>query len=200
MNGENQQNSAPGSGSWQFKPDATPPVQKAQPLSATDYPTTQQSSPEVPLAEVSWSASEFIAHEKSAMWYVALFGTTIVVVALIYLLTKDIIAVVAIGFVGILFGFLAAHKPRVLNYHLDSQGLTIDQKFYPYSDFKSFGVVQEGAFSSIVFMPMKRFMPTLTVYYPPENEDQIVNALSQYMPFAPAAHDLVDKMMRRIRL
>lgn len=200
MNGESNQAPKPDSGNWQFKPDTKTNSPEAQPPTAADFstsaaPTTQDVPP-----DATWSASEFIAHEKSPFWYIALVAITAIVVAAVYLFTKDIIAVIALGFVGALFGFLAAHKPRVLNYAVSARGLTIDRKFYPYSEFKSFGIVQEGAFSSIVFMPMRRFMPTLTIYYPPESEEQVVSALSQYLPFAPASHDFVDQLMRRIRL
>lgn len=216
MNGETPQ--APDGGNWQFKPDSdTPKTDIQQQPPTADFskgaeavaPATEVAAPVAPAVpqpevlrgpEVTWSASEFIAHEKSPLWYVALGACTFLVVAIVYLLTKDVVAVIALAFVAMLFGVLGAHKPRVLNYHVDTGGLTIDKKFYPYSEFKSFGVVDEGAFSSIVFMPMRRFMPTLTIYYPPENEDDVVEALSAYLPFAPASHDLIDRMMRRIRL
>lgn len=150
--------------------------------------------------EVSWSASEFIAHEKSPLWYLALAGLAAVLVAAVYFLFHDMVAAFAIIFVAIIFGFLAAHKPRVLAYHIGPEGLSIDNKMYSFGDFKSFGVVNEGAFSSITFMPMKRFMPSLSIYYPPEEEETIVDALSNYLPFAPVTHDLVDRLMHRIRL
>ncbi len=150
--------------------------------------------------EVSWSASEFIAHEKGALWYLVLAGIAVVLVAAVYFLFHDLVAALAIIFVAVIFGFLAAHKPRVLAYHIGPEGLSIDNKMYSFSDFKSFGVVNEGAFSSITFMPMKRFMPSLSIYYPPEEEETIVDALSNYLPFAPVTHDLVDRLMHRIRL
>jgi hypothetical protein len=150
--------------------------------------------------EVSWSASEFIAHEKSPLWYLILAGLAIVLVAAVYFLFHDMVAAFAIIFVAIIFGFLAAHKPRVLAYRIGPEGLSIDKKMYSFGDFKSFGVVNEGAFSSITFMPMKRFMPSLSIYYPPEEEETIVDALSNYLPFAPVTHDLVDRLMHRIRL
>ena len=209
MNGETPQ--APDGGTWQFKPGSeaqqqTQPQSPQQPQAAdfsnsAPMPAVAEPLPEtINQPEVTWSASEFIAHEKSLLWYVALTGGAFLVAAIVYLLTKDVVAVVALVFVAALFGVLGAHKPRVLNYHVDAGGLTIDRKFYPFSEFKSFGIVNEGAFSSIVFMPMRRFMPTLTIYYPPENENDVVEALTAYLPFAPASHDLIDRLMRRIRL
>ena len=164
-------------------------------------PISMQQADDMPQPpEVSWSASEFIAHEKSPLWYAALTAVSVVFAAVIYFLMHDLIAVIAVVFVCILFGFLAAHKPRVLTYYVNAAGITIGQKTYSFSDFKSFGVVNEGAFSNITFMPMKRFMPTLSIYYPPEHEQAIIDVLSNYLPFAPATHDLIDRFMHRIRL
>lgn len=185
---------------------ASPPESVATPVVNQDaipnqvIPEEGDSLDEPAATEVSWSASEFIAHEKSPLWYLALAGLAIVLVAAVYFLFHDMVAAFAIVFVAIIFGFLAAHKPRVLAYHIGPEGLSIDKKMYSFADFKSFGVVNEGAFSSITFMPMKRFMPSLSIYYPPEEEETIVDALSNYLPFAPVTHDLVDRLMHRIRL
>lgn len=160
--------------------------------------TPEPSQP--PVADVTWTASEFIAHEKTSMWYITLAGVTLVVVLAIYFLVHDFVAIAALIAVAIIFGFLAAHKPRVLTYSITPAGLSIDRKTYSFSDFKSYGVINEGAFSNITFMPLKRFMPTLSIYYPPEQESAIVDALSNYLPFAPVTHDLVDRLMHRIRL
>jgi hypothetical protein len=39
-------------------------------------------------------------------------------------------------------------------------------------------VVPEGAFNSIVFMPLKRFAVPLSIYYDPKDEDKIIAVLS----------------------
>ncbi len=221
MNGDKPQ--APEEGNWQFKSDTADTAPAPTQETVSDQTTAAAPAPVVPAPitaeippqfmaeqgasldepespEVSWSASEFIAHEKSPLWYMGLAAVAAVLVLFVFFLFHDMVASFAIIFVAILFGFLAAHKPRVLNYHVDAAGLTIERKMYSFGEFKSFGVVNEGAFSSITFMPMKRFMPSLSIYYPPENEEDIVNVLSNYLPFAPASHDLVDRLMHRIRL
>lgn len=148
---------------------------------------------------VSWTASEFIAHAKAPGWYAILAGSTAVAVLIIYVLTRDFIsaAVVAIG--AIFFGIYAGRQPRQLAYRVDEQGLQIGQKFYGYEQFRSFSVVPEGAFSSIVLMPLKRFAPVTTIYYAPEDEEHITNILANELPFAEHRHDAIDRLMRHIR-
>jgi hypothetical protein len=48
-------------------------------------------------------------------------------------------------------------------------------------------------------MPLKRFMPPLTVYLAPEMEEQIVDFLAQLLPFERHRQDAVDGLLKRIR-
>ncbi len=48
-------------------------------------------------------------------------------------------------------------------------------------------------------MPLKRFMPPITLYYPPDQEDAVINALAAYLPHEDRTHDPVDRLMRKIR-
>jgi hypothetical protein len=42
-------------------------------------------------------------------------------------------------------------------------------------------------------------MPLLTIYYDPADEDKIVNALSDMLPHEDRQHDMVERLMRRLR-
>ena len=155
---------------------------------------------QAPLPEVHWTASEFIAHEKSPLWYMALAATSAVLMAFAIFVVHDVVAVVSIALIAILFGAVASHKPRTMQYTIDSTGITIGKKVFSYGEFKSFGLVKEEAFSNITLAPLKRFSPPLSIYYPPEEEENIVQVLSAYLPIAPVQSDMIDALLRRIRL
>jgi hypothetical protein len=179
-------------------PSAPQPVIGSEPEEATPGP-----SADVPILTdgdgVSWTASEFIAHQKSPAWYGGLVAVALVLTVVIFAITRDIISVIVI-FLGMgAFWYYAGRQPRQLQYQLDSQGVMIGQKRYSYDSFRSFAVVPEGAFSTIVFMPLKRFAPLITIYYAPENEDQIINVLSPHLPLEEYRHDAIDRLMHRIR-
>ncbi|HEX4775026.1 MAG TPA: hypothetical protein VH234_05925 [Candidatus Saccharimonadales bacterium] len=159
-----------------------------QPAVAADVPSS-----------VSWTASEFIAHNKSAGWYLGLTVATAILAFFIYLLTKDFISVGVVIVAAAVFGIYGSHKPRQLEYQLDLHGLSIGGKRYDYDQFKSFSVVPEGGLSSIVFMPLKRFAPPLSVYYPPEEEDKITAVLAEALPFEEPRRDAVDSLMKKVR-
>jgi hypothetical protein len=71
---------------------------------------------------------------------------------------------------------------------------------YMYQDFKTFSVSQEGGAISVIFMPLKRFMPPLTMYVSPDVGDNVVTFLSAFLPFEHHQPDMVETLMRRIRL
>ncbi len=149
--------------------------------------------------EVSWTASEFVAHEKSPLWYIALAMAAVAVAGIAFFLTKDFITVGVVAFGAIMLGVYATHQPRQLQYRLDAKGITVGQKKYRYDEFRSFAIASEGALSSIVFMPLKRFATLTSIYFAPEDEERIVSLLSDCLPMEEHTQDAVDSLMKRIR-
>lgn len=150
-------------------------------------------------AQVSWTASEFIANHKNAGWYAMLFAAIAAIAGLTYILTRDWISATTIVIVGSMFAILAGKKPRQLSYRLDSKGITVGDKFYPYGMFKSFTVLHEGAIGCINLLPLKRFMPELSIYYPPDEESKILDVLTASLPNDQKAEHSFDRLMKRIR-
>lgn len=175
------------------------------PATSTPAPVPQpvQTEPAAPIVAnenaVQWTASEYIAHHKGAGWFLLLALAVVGVAVGIYFWTKDIISVVAIVGMAALFGYYAGRKPAVQSYSISEQGVAIGEKVYPFSELKSFSIVREGAFSSIVFLPMKRFMPFIPMYYAPDQEEAIVEVLARYLPFEERKQDPIDRFMSKIR-
>lgn len=163
--------------------------------------TDDQSDPtDQPASEtVSWTASEFAAHDKTAGWYILLAIGTLLLAGITVLLIRDIVSVSVVVIAGLILGIYAAHKPRQLQYAVSSRGLSVDGKQRDYSEFRSFSVVSEGALSSLIFMPLKRFAVPLTIYYPIEDEEQILSLVSSQLPLEEYNHDAVDRLIRRMR-
>ena len=97
--------------SWQFNQEAAP----AEPEQFTD------------IAPVRWTASEYIAHAKSPVWFVATLVGTVVLMAAVFLLTGDIFATIVVGLASGAFMVVAARQPRVLEYVIDRHGIQIGQ-------------------------------------------------------------------------
>lgn len=181
---EEQPGNQPPQAGWQYNAVGAPSPTYA-PAHSDDY--------------VAWSASEFITHEKDPAWYAMLGVAAAAMVLLAYILTKDKITVVMILVVMIFFAIFSARKPRTLSYQVDSSGIHVGNKSYGYELFKSFSVIQEGGIRSITLMPMKRLMPSLSIYMDPANEQRIVNMLTAYLPSEEGSQDVVERLMRRLR-
>lgn len=148
---------------------------------------------------IVWTASEFIAHEKAASWYGTLALVAVIATAFVYLLTKDEISSVVVIVCALAFGFYAGRQPQQVRYVLADFGVGVGDKFYPFEEFRSFTIARDGAFSSIIFYPLKRFSTFTTIYYAPENEEQIVDILAERLPFEEHQPDPVDRLMRKVR-
>ncbi|HUB93193.1 MAG TPA: hypothetical protein VMB52_01685 [Verrucomicrobiae bacterium] len=150
------------------------------------------------LGNLNWTATEFIEHAKSLEWYVLLAIAAVVIAGTDYWLTRDLISVGIIVFAILLLGVYAGHKPHTLQYFLSPQGLQIGSKFYSFQEYKAFSVADEINQSSIVFAPLGRFTPPLTIYVAPDVEEAVLDYLSNFLPFEEHKDDAVDSLMRRI--
>lgn len=174
-----------------YRPNDTPP-HPARPSPANIQMHTDGQ-------EVVWTAAEFIDHDKSPAWYLGLVGISVVVIAAVYFITKDIFNSAIVAVAAVLFAVVAGRQPRHMQYVVNDHGIGIGHRFYAYADFRSFSVLDEGHIRSIVLMPLKRFMPPLNLYYDPADENRIGDLLATHLPFAEHQRELTDRLMRRIR-
>lgn len=186
---KNIQNSSTG---FVFQPDSAPDT---MPQTAPAQPSGSSSN-----NEVSWTASEFVDHQKGAGWFLAVGLAVMSLAGVVFLATnQDIFSSIIIVVIGAVFGFIATKKPSVLEYGLGQDGISVGKKNYSYEDFKFFYVHGDGSVNSLVLMPMRRFMPPISIFYPPEDEDIIVQILSDYLPMELDQNDKIDQLMRKIR-
>jgi hypothetical protein len=180
--GSNQSNQA----SWTYNQDndSTQPV--------VDY-TTSRDQP------ISWTGSEFIANQKTALWYMGFILFTVVVCGLIYIFTKDWLSIVFVAIVSLLFVVIASRKPRQLQYSIDNDGIHVGIRNYSFVDFKSFSFQKHGAIGYVSLMPLHRLHNELSIYFPPENESQILEALAARIPNEQRRENPVDKLSKLIR-
>jgi hypothetical protein len=146
---------------------------------------------------VTWDASEYIHRSKDFPW-IAGFAGIVVVILGISIFFQQWILVALVVIMAITMGVFAFRPPKVKHYTLSHQGLRIDDRMYHISDFRSFGVLAEDAFYSIVLIPIKRFMPAVTVYFAQEDGERIVDILSSHLPLEDLQPDPIDAIMRRL--
>lgn len=181
---------------FRANPEETTTSDAVVPGSQADNGASETDSPG---QAIEWTASEFVERHKSPVWYVVLAAITAGLAALVFFAGHDYIATGAVVAIGIIFGVIGARKPRTLQYRLDAQGLSVAGKVYPYRHFKAFSVGREGPLASISLLPLRRFMPVLTVFCEPTAEDRITELVGSYLPLDDGKLDPIDKFLHKIR-
>lgn len=163
-----------------------------------EAPVEQVVAPQ-PSQPVTWQASEYIHHEKDFFWFagLVLVAAALIAVSLFLVQSWTFTALVVVMVISVVV--FALRPPRTLSYTLSGQSLDVNEKQYHLSEFRAFGVVQDGPLFSIVLLPVKRFMPSLTVYFPHEHGEEIVDHLGDYIPMEEINLDIIDRAVRKLR-
>ena len=182
-----QEDGSKNEGSWSFQDES-------QAYSANPEPGERAQ-----FQPISWTGSEFISNQKNSSWYFSLAVFIVVICVAIYLISKDILSVVFISIMGILFGVVASRKPRQLEYAIDEDGIKVGTKIYLYDDFKSFSMQQHDAIGYVSLLPLHRFHNELSIYFPPDHEEQVFNALAYNLPNEQRKENYIDKLSKFVR-
>lgn len=179
---------------WQQDPDE----EDAQPVVKVASKKSDKSDKEVP---VHWSASEYIHFEKGGMWYVVFIIVALGLAALGYFVMHSITFAVLVIVMAIAVLVFARRPPRTIEYTLSGRhGLYVGERLYNLNDFKAFGLIRDGQHNSIMLIPIKRFSPGVSVYFPEEAGEEIVDILGSRLPMETLKLDMIDIVVRQLRL
>lgn len=180
-------------------PQNQPQIQPQQ--SGWQFVSDENQSPPSQLqdTQISWTASEFVAYQKTAGWYFLMILGMLALAAIIFAVTQDWISTTSIILIGILFLAFASRKPRTLNYQITKDGIQIGEKLYAFNTLKSFAVIDEGSLHSVMLIPVQRFLPSISIYFDPQEEQKIVEAIGSYLPHEDRKQDAIDRFMHKIR-
>ncbi len=150
---------------------------------------------------IIWTAQEYVHATRGVWWYVVFTLVVIGLVAVdIVLLRSWTFSVLVVVMAAALFVYFR-RPPRDIQYSLSGrQGLYIGERLYHLSDFRAFGVVEDEGRHSIMLIPTKRFAPAVSVYFPEEVGERIVDILGQRLPMEAMKLDAIDVMVRKLRL
>lgn len=194
-------------------PSAAPqsgPVVTLAPDSFPALETTTLDEPQVPSAEatleagedqpVRWQAHEYVHHEKSPIWFISFAIVVALFMALAIFIIEDISFAILVPVMAAALLVYAYRPPRLLDYTLSRHGLHVNDRLYSFVDFKGFRVIHDGEEYSVMLIPIKRFKPGVSVYFPEEAGEAIVDILGARLPMQDFQLDLLDKIIRKLRL
>lgn len=147
---------------------------------------------------LTWQASEYVHQEKSGTWFLALVGVAVVLLIFDIFLAKSWTFGALIVVMTVAVAVVARRPPRTVTYTLSPQGLKIDDKLFSFHDFRAFGIIQEGAFYSVRLVPSKRFMPMVSVFFPSEMGESIVDLFGASLPMEHLELDPIDKLVEKL--
>ena len=148
---------------------------------------------------ISWEASEYVMHHKGNMWFVGLGAISILLMAVSLLLLDDILATVVIALMTAAIVVYGTRKPHTLQYSLSDEEIIVGHREMPLSDFRSFSLLEDGGLKALWLIPVKRFAPSLTIYYPADREEEIIEILGRHLPYEERDPDIVDRITRQLR-
>lgn len=170
----------------------------AAPEPRSAYQETDPETEDLPEEPYVWQASEYMHHEKGAAWYASL-GAGVLLLVLIAILTKQWLSIAVFASMAAAIFVYARKPPRTLTYQLDSKGITVEDKLFPFETFHSFAVLPDVEWHAIDLDPTRRFMPRLTVLFTDESYDEIVARLERHLPRVEREPDLIERLSRRLR-
>lgn len=182
------------------------PSVASQPLASMTEPEDTPSVDNQPVdldqgeQPVHWQAHEYIHHEKSPLWFIVFAAIVVVLIALAIYLIKSITFAILIPVMAAALIVYSRRPPRIMDYTLSHQGLHINDRLYPFSDFKSFGVIHDGQEYSVMLIPTKRFRVGVSVYFPEESGEAIVDMLGARLPMQELHLDIIDMIVRKLRI
>ena len=198
---------------WEQNPDEQP-ANGEQPFidadqQALETPDQSVVEPyEAPVVEdapdnppITWSAQEYMHIDKGVGWFVlfALVVLGLVAIDVFFLKSWTFSLLVIVMAVAIII--YVRRPPRVLTYALSpAQGLYVGERLYHFDEFRAFGLIKDGEHHSIMLIPRKRFAPGVSVFFPEEAGERIVDILNQRLPIEELKLDVVDLLIRKLRL
>ena len=181
-----------------------PPVDPNQPPEMTpEQPDggsfVAQDIPENP--PITWTAQEYIHIDKTPIWFIlfALAVLALISIDIFFLKSWTFSALVVVMAVAVIV--YIRRPPRTLTYALSpAQGLYVGETLHHFSEFRAFGLIRDGEHHSIMLIPRKRFSPGVSVYFPEDAGERIVDILGQQLPMETLKLDIVDIVVRQLRL
>ena len=155
------------------------------------------------MEKLEWTALEYEEKYRDPDWFWAL-GIIVVTSSLAAIIYSNYFFFALIIIAGFLLGFFAKKKPDLVNYELNSKGLKIHSRLYPYENIKSYWIQlshpEDSAIKDLFFIKSERFyMPVISVPIIPSIAEEIQDImLSKNIPEEEMKEHPSDKIMESL--
>lgn len=149
---------------------------------------------------LAWEAKEFEEYDRNRKWYAVALVIGVLLVAGALVLKQWLVAVVFALATYVVVRH-AGDKPRTLAISISKLGVQVANRFYPFSELKSFWIIYKPPVKTLTLQGTSRFKPLIKVGLADVDPLAVQNALNDHLVEQPKeAEDFIDKLSRWIRL
>lgn len=150
---------------------------------------------------ISWVSPEYYSGDKNKMWYVWFTIIVLIMIAISVLLIKSWSFAILILIMATSLVIYSKRPPQEIKYTLSmKQGLYVGETLYNLQDYKSFKLIRDGGRNSVFLVPIKRFSPGISVYFPEESGERIIDILASRLPMEESSPDIMDKIISKLKI
>ena len=149
---------------------------------------------------IVWQAAEFEVPTRDWRWH-AIFSLVVVLLVGYAIYTRQWILLATILVVGGLLFFSNRIRPRQMTYKIDSSGLGINDKIYPFEQLKNYWFHAKEGRTYLNFVSTSKFMPTITIRMNSDHQENLKSVLSRILPMSDnSGEDWIDKINRWLKI
>lgn len=176
------------------------PVVTLTPDDQADVVQTTDDEEMTEMEPVRWQAHEYIHHEKGVGWFFAFSIVVVLMMVVAIFVIRSLSFAILIPVMAAALVVYSHRPPRLIDYTLSGQGLHVNDRLYAFAEFRAFGIVHDDGDYSVMLLPTKRFRPGVAVYFPKEAGEAIVDMLGARLPLQEFNLDLIDRVIRKLRI
>lgn len=151
-------------------------------------------------AVIRWQAPEYLQQEQSKGWYLGLgVVTAILMLIAIFLLNSPTFAVL-LPIMAVALVVYTKRPAPIADFVVSRKGVHVNDRLHPYAEFRSFGVAEIKGAHTAVLVPRKRFQLGLSLNFPEEVGEALVDMLAARLPMKEVKPDFFDKITSQLHL
>ena len=148
-----------------------------------------------------WNAPEYIHYEKDKNWFII---AGILAISLIFygIIAGSPFMSIAIAILAAVYYLQYQKKPRQMKIIISDLGVKVDDKFFPFSNMKSFWIIYNPPeVTTLHFRTLNRIMPEITLQLSDADPAPIRNYLARQLPEEEGKTEgFTDMLVRLFRL
>ena len=148
---------------------------------------------------IEWKAAEAIESERSKSWYIILYAVALILIGLC-IWGQQWITIGLIVVVVVALQVVGSQPARMMDYELSEEGLKINGHLHPFSEYRGFGVRNDGHFWQLVLLPTARFGTETSIFIRDDHGEQIVDMLGRILPMEQLNKDFIGSIARKLKL